>query len=377
MNAHLAKPVHLVLLAVFGALTAVAWWGAFDTLSADYIDQALVAAGVIYATARGINALVSVLQGTELDVVMLTFSIGELLDPVNDLIERFSDIMLIALGSLAMQKILLGMVSHRIFNWLLTGLALATGAALLAKSRKLYPLLLRSFAVMVFLRFSLGLVVLTNNWVDIYFLSAEDMRRHAAMENFEGELRQLSAVSGMNRPPDDVVQAAAARVESLEKTRASELNELAGRNSERLQALNHLDRLRDASDWWQKWNPLIQDSPEVAAVKQEIGSLEDEIASLEMSLASIDEALARQKADLACMHKREAGETCSFMEHVVARLSPAELEFRINSLQDRVSEFAENAIALLMSALLKSIFIPLAFFYLLIRIVGASWTRIR
>ena len=76
---------------LFGiGLTGLAWAGGLDRLSQDYVSASLVDAGIIYGTARGINALVSALQGTELDMWLVTFSIGELLDPVNDVIERFS-----------------------------------------------------------------------------------------------------------------------------------------------------------------------------------------------------------------------------------------------------------------------------------------------
>ncbi|MDH4041054.1 MAG: hypothetical protein OEV88_10410 [Gammaproteobacteria bacterium] len=376
-NGTFLKSWHLLLLVITGVLTALAWSGRFDTLSANYIDQALVNAGVIYATARGINALVSMLQGTELDVVMLTFSIGELLDPVNDLIERFSGIMLIALGSLAMQKILLGMVSHRIFNMLLTMLALGTGAALLARQQRPYQVLLRAFVVIAFVRFSLGLVVLANNWVDVYFLSVDDTRRHVAMEHFEGELRQLSAMSGVSGPSDELVRATTAQVASLEKTRIAEQETLQQRKIEWEQAGKRLDDLEAASAWWQRWNPLVEKPPALLDAGEELDRLESEMDSLEMTLSSIDAALAKEKENLACMQKRTAGETCSFLENVTSSLSPAEIGFRINALQGRVSDFAENAIALLMSALLKSVVIPLLFLCILIKLAGMSWSRIR
>src|SRR5690606_10402997 len=134
-------------------------------------------------------------QGTELNVPFLTFSIGEVLDPVNDLIERFSDIILLALGSLALQKILLAVVSHTMFNILLSIVAICTGLSLFLGSPKLLSALLRAFLVIAFFRFSLGLVVLANSWVDSTFLDAADQQRHVAMEKFQGELRQIDTLS--------------------------------------------------------------------------------------------------------------------------------------------------------------------------------------
>ena len=63
------------------ALVVLAWQGGMDRISQGSVNDSLLDAGIIYGTARGINALVSALQGTELDMWLVTFSIGELLDP--------------------------------------------------------------------------------------------------------------------------------------------------------------------------------------------------------------------------------------------------------------------------------------------------------
>jgi len=368
---------HLLILAVVCISTALAWWGQIDSLSEDSVDQALVGAGVIYATARGINALVSVLQGTELDVVMLTFTIGELLDPVNDLIERFSGIMLIALGSLAMQKILLGIVSHQVFNLLLTFCALCTGLALLFRKQQAYKLLLQFFIITVFLRFSFGLVVLANNQVDIYFFDQEDIRRHVAMQNFEGELRQLSTMAGINGPSEELVKDTKEQIASLERTRASEQQSLGHKKKELARAQQGLNVLLERRPWSERLNPFSEESPQIAEAKHQVIWLEAEVESITLTLEFIEQTLEDERENLACMHKRVAGESCSFLEHVTSKISPTEMRTRINGLQDRVSDFTENAIALLMSALLKSVVIPLLFFYVLIKLAGFSWSRLR
>ena len=120
---------YLWLIAII-ALPAIGWWGMLDEYSSKDINASISSAGLIYGTARGINALVSLLQGTELNIPFLTLSIGEVLDPVNDLIERFSDIIFLALGSLALQKILLAVVSEWMFNILLSVVAVCSGISI-------------------------------------------------------------------------------------------------------------------------------------------------------------------------------------------------------------------------------------------------------
>lgn len=65
---------------------------------------------VTFGIARTINGVISVAQGTEVSVepvgVGVSFAPGEILDPVNDMIERFSWVMLSASASLGLQQLL-------------------------------------------------------------------------------------------------------------------------------------------------------------------------------------------------------------------------------------------------------------------------------
>ena len=157
--------LHWLLLGIVGTV-GLAWSGVLDGLSGQYLDRALLGSGAIYATARGINALVSVLQGTEMNALVLTFTVGELLDPINDLIERFSGIMMLALGSLALQKILLEVVSDTTFNILLTLLGGGVIIANLVGAAGSYRLAGRLFLITVIIR-SMSLCSIINGPIGI------------------------------------------------------------------------------------------------------------------------------------------------------------------------------------------------------------------
>ncbi len=81
-------------------------------------DKAFERAMVAFGLAKGLNAVISLIQGTELSFapvgIGLNFSIGEVLDPFNDMVERFSWVMLAASISLGVQKLLL-VLSSKIF----------------------------------------------------------------------------------------------------------------------------------------------------------------------------------------------------------------------------------------------------------------------
>ena len=65
-----------------------------EGVTADIIENALKNALVTFAVARTLNGVISAAQGTEVALepggVGVVLSVGEVLDPINDLIERFS-----------------------------------------------------------------------------------------------------------------------------------------------------------------------------------------------------------------------------------------------------------------------------------------------
>ena len=68
------------------------------------LEENLARAAALFATARGLNAAISVAQSAEVSAgvgVQGTVSPGQALDPVNDLVERFSSVMLTATVALS------------------------------------------------------------------------------------------------------------------------------------------------------------------------------------------------------------------------------------------------------------------------------------
>jgi len=181
-------------MAAIGLLIILSWTGNLDEYSDNYTNSAIVQAGSAYAIARGINATVSVLQTSTINVVVGiggSITIGEVLDPVNDLIERFSEVMTIALGSLAMQKILLAIAGNKLFSGLLSLLGALSILVVWSGKTKMFPFLLKLFVLLVVVRFSLGIVVLSNSAIDYQFLSGHIEKRSAELGVFKDRINNL------------------------------------------------------------------------------------------------------------------------------------------------------------------------------------------
>ena len=170
-----------VMAVALGLIIAISFLGFLDSQSEAYLDGAVNHALIAYAVARGINGIVSVLQ----TIHFFGLGWGEMLDPVNDLVERFAAVMELAIASLYIQKILLAITSSWFFK-----LALAISGGLLILSLYVRTginnlLISRVFISLVFIRFSISIVVVLNGMVASAFMNDKIDAELAAIEQVE------------------------------------------------------------------------------------------------------------------------------------------------------------------------------------------------
>ena len=161
-------------------------------------DAAFERAMIAFGLAKGLNAVISLIQGTELSFtpvgVGLNFSVGEVLDPFNDMVERFSWVMLLATVSLGIQKILL-LLSSKIFIQL--ALVLSVGLSLLfiwvkqVKNSLFLSYSLKLFVLVLLLRFSAIIFVFISQEFYISTLEPQYVEASAIVENTKVELEKL------------------------------------------------------------------------------------------------------------------------------------------------------------------------------------------
>ncbi|MBN1830644.1 MAG: hypothetical protein JW896_00875 [Deltaproteobacteria bacterium] len=80
-----------------------------DSMTDAYFRKAITKAGVAYATCRVINASVSIIKDSTLELepagVGISLAVGQALDPIDDMTERLSDVLVTAITSLGVQKL--------------------------------------------------------------------------------------------------------------------------------------------------------------------------------------------------------------------------------------------------------------------------------
>lgn len=193
-----------VLLVLFIVLCALAWHGGLDRQASDRADALLTRALTTYAVARSLNGVISVAQGTEIAVqpvgVGVTITAGEILDPLNDLIERFSWLVLLASASLGVQLVLTDIFSSPWLTSMLTALVFAACVGLFLPNMPGRALLLRACALALFARFLFALVTLACALANSAFLAE---RQDQALATLDAVTTAVAEVPKPELPTED------------------------------------------------------------------------------------------------------------------------------------------------------------------------------
>lgn len=228
-----------LLILGLAAVLGCAWLAPLDSSASRYAEAGLKRALVSFATARTLNAVISVVQGTQVAVqpggVGVTFTPGQALDPINDLVEQFSLLMLAASVSFGVQ---LALIKFGAF-W---GVSLALTVVALAwawsgwRGPPARQWLTRFLVALLLVRFAMPLIALASEAAFHLFLADDYAAGQSSIELSTGQVARLSALSS-EPPADEGVTDRMKRWWSQGtdvKKRFEELKEAAGRTIEHI-----------------------------------------------------------------------------------------------------------------------------------------------
>ncbi|NIM69952.1 MAG: hypothetical protein GTN86_04765 [Xanthomonadales bacterium] len=200
------KTLWTIVITIFLA-AALSLLPTVDREAEDRYQALFQRALVTFAMARTLNGLISVVQGTELALqpagVGLTLTPGEILDPVNDLVERFSWIMLGATVSLGIQNVLLEVGGWWVMKALVVILAAWLSLVLLqtrsTRGRQV-QIVSRAFLLVLFVRFAVPLTLLANEALYQWFLESRYTESASVITAAGEELQAITdATAGEDR----------------------------------------------------------------------------------------------------------------------------------------------------------------------------------
>ncbi|MDD2888322.1 MAG: hypothetical protein PHY66_10995 [Aliarcobacter sp.] len=140
------------------------------------VDDSFKQSIIVFGSAKALNAVISLAQGTQLNLPFVIVAVGEILDPINDLIEQFSLVMLASMVSLGIQKILLNFVTNDIYNYILFAFIIVFNIWLFKRfsnDERLRDLFFKITFILLFLRFAIPMIGYVNEVSYNYFVKSQ------------------------------------------------------------------------------------------------------------------------------------------------------------------------------------------------------------
>ena len=176
-----------------------------DKKGDELITNSLKTTISVFTISKVLNSAISLAQSTQISIPVLTISIGEVLDPINDLIEQFSWVMLASITSLGIQKILINFVRGDLFNILIIISLTLVNILMFVKFQndKIIKFFIFKFTIiMIFFRFSIPMISIVNN-----FIYENYIKQNYNIEKINNEIEKTSkTINSINEDSINIVK---------------------------------------------------------------------------------------------------------------------------------------------------------------------------
>lgn len=355
-------------------LIASSWIGFIDKYANNYTHSSILQAGGAYAISRGLNSAISVAQTSTIqgEVGFLgsiggSIAIGEVLDPLNDLIERFSEIVTIALGSLALQTILLEIASNTLFKVAVTLSGISVIALFLLKKMLIINQASRVFILLVFIRFSFAIVLSLNALFDYAFTHEKIEQNKRSMEFLEAEVKESNEnKEELNAKISDLNE----KIESTKEEKQDLHDDLNSIQSDIKELEQVIDDKISKMDFTEKVKCKTAGiCPEnILELKSDLEKFQDKEDKLSDSIKSVDEKIEEYQDKVSENEQILSGDIPWSMSITNASAS-------ISKIQNNFANGISNIINLLMLFILKTVLLPIVFLYGLIKFSKMIWNN--
>ena len=184
------KFIFLVVL-VFSLV--IAWTKVLDTTAKDYNFQTSKDVITTLAITRSINATLSVVQNSSLLLgvgVQAELAIGEIVNPINDFLDRFSWILLFALVSLGIQDLIIALGQTLVINSLFSiGVFLSVFSIFKENKFKSYIYKLTIF--LFFIRFAVPVITILDGYIYHTMMYQQIITIQENNKKFDTEINSL------------------------------------------------------------------------------------------------------------------------------------------------------------------------------------------
>ena len=190
MNFHRGKVGWLGALLVGIALLDFLWISpANQTYAKRYLNESIVLSASTYATCRVINGGVSSLQESSISIspwgVGLEYEAGQILDPINDAVERLSEACVHSMALLGAQRIVLGIINqYGLIPFYLTLVAFLL-LVFLGKGHRFARLCGRLALILLLVRLSTPVLCFLGTWLNHQYFDPKIEHHTAQLEKVQ------------------------------------------------------------------------------------------------------------------------------------------------------------------------------------------------
>src|SRR5690554_2967324 len=351
-------------------IIAFSWLNVIDRKAQEYVDEATVQALSIFGTLRLANAVISVIKTVEVDAVIASVQFGQMLDPVDDLIEDASSVLKMSIGSLIVQKILGEIVATSFFKLLLTLCGALLIVSLFLGEGRYSGFLIKVFALVGLARFLVVLVIFLNGIVDQAFVSERTSTEHNGLQAASAS---ISSVSPQGAAPDDsdpAVIELKAQIQSLKDDREALQESIAISQAKVAEAQAEMDVSEAELETIRKDLGLreryFSENPEYdkqkALVEQRASAVSSALYELDQLVGRLD--IIDEKLEDLAQDLRGGGK---------GFFASAREMMDFSRLQDKAEQMVDSTLNLMALLTLKAVVIPVIFLVLLLKGFRYIW----
>lgn len=189
----------IVISLVVVIFMALALLPQIEAISYESHDKIFKRSLATFAVAKGLNGVISALQGTQIGASFLanvTFSVGEILDPLNDMVERFSWVMLASSVALGVEKLLIEFSGAYGLRVLFLGFGFLFILSLwVSKLRFCKEWMGKIFFILVLIRFVMPLNEYANSLIFTHYTEPMYTKSTTSLVNAKSKLENISISS--------------------------------------------------------------------------------------------------------------------------------------------------------------------------------------
>jgi len=196
-----AKSLIGILLAIALFFSAGVQVPGLDSTADAYFKDSITKAGVSYGVCRVINATVSVIQESSVQLepagIGLSLAVGQIVDPLNDMVERLSNVLVMSITSLGVQELAYE-ISITVVPQLLAVLLLLLSVLLWFKNARILRLqriLMTVLVIAAIARFCLPISSMVNEFLQETFFEDKIMEANDKLTATTADIGKLDDVT--------------------------------------------------------------------------------------------------------------------------------------------------------------------------------------